>query len=314
MSENQDILLARWLSGEITKDELTELRSTVDLDELKSVLDAQSTLELETQSTEDGWQSLLGKTVATRDKTVGEGLSPKYQVESSNGSQIQWLWIALLLLGICGAAFALWPKGDKLRTSSGETIEYAFIDNSSVILAPGSNLKYDESKWDDRRQVKLTGQAYFEVSKGATFTVETKQGTVTVLGTQFEVWERDDQMRVSCIEGRVRVNLGAAQLEITAGEYVTSDGSNLSAAQNHNQTQAQFLMDRQVYDEIRLSALRLEMERFYPYSVQLPTNTDTSRFSGVLILDDVERAADYIARPMGWKYDITEDKIRFSHE
>jgi ferric-dicitrate binding protein FerR (iron transport regulator) len=59
----------------------------------------------------------------------------------------------------------------------------------------------------------LEGEAFFDVVKGASFKVLTKQGAVEVLGTEFNVISRDDYFEVQCLEGKVRVESLTANKE-----------------------------------------------------------------------------------------------------
>ena len=51
-----------------------------------------------------------------------------------------------------------------------------------------------ENKWKNERSVNLDGEGFFKVAKGSKFDVETSAGTVSVVGTQFNVKNRKDDM------------------------------------------------------------------------------------------------------------------------
>jgi len=72
----------------------------------------------------------------------------------------------------------------------GGQAEINLADGSSVKLNSESSLKYKRNFNSESRIVNLNGEGYFEVVKGDyPFTVETLYGTVTVLGTKFNVHE-----------------------------------------------------------------------------------------------------------------------------
>lgn len=62
----------------------------------------------------------------------------------------------------------------------------------------------------EAREVRLSGEAYFEVAKDAAhpFTVHTDSLQTTVLGTSFTImaWPGTDRIQVALVEGRVQVN------------------------------------------------------------------------------------------------------------
>ncbi len=80
-------------------------------------------------------------------------------------------------------------------------------DGSKVSLRSKSNLVYRKS-FSENRNVELQGEALFEVTKNKEypFTVETKQGTVTVLGTVFSVraFDGENYTRTLLKEGSVQ--------------------------------------------------------------------------------------------------------------
>jgi len=85
--------------------------------------------------------------------------------------------------------------------------EVVLPDGSKVALRSKSNLVYRKS-FAENRNVELQGEALFEVTKNKDypFTVETKQGTVTVLGTVFSVraFEGENYTRTLLKEGSVQ--------------------------------------------------------------------------------------------------------------
>ena len=52
--------------------------------------------------------------------------------------------------------------------------EISLPDNSQVSLNALSSVTYNESSWDENRELTLNGEAFFKVEKGSTFEVKTK--------------------------------------------------------------------------------------------------------------------------------------------
>lgn len=79
-------------------------------------------------------------------------------------------------------------------------------DGSSIVLMPGSILEYPRDFSDSRREVYLSGEAYFEVSDDThqPFVVKTSQLTMAALGTSFNVrsYENEDDTRIQVKAGR----------------------------------------------------------------------------------------------------------------
>jgi transmembrane sensor len=133
------------------------------------------------------------------------------------------------------------------HSSTGELREIALPDGSNVTLGPNSliNVSFSESS---RKIELILGEAYFDVTKSNNrpFYVEAEQTSVKVVGTRFDVRRLAKSTSVSVIEGIVQVfngkesaglsfnsSLPAKGLpikplptEVSAGQHVTSDGSN----------------------------------------------------------------------------------------
>ena len=123
---------------------------------------------------------------------------------------------------------ALWfsQPAQSFSTEAGQFASHMLPDSSMVWLGPSSKLKV-ESFDQGAREVFLSGEAYFEVSKGSRFTVKTSEGEVAVLGTAFRVDASARELSVAVAEGRVEVSRQAESTILQAGEAVASDGKGL---------------------------------------------------------------------------------------
>lgn len=96
-------------------------------------------------------------------------------------------------------------------------------DGSSVVIKQGSKLSYPKAFAQGMREVILSGEAFFEISKNpdAPFFVKTSQITTKVLGTSFNVraYEKDKKATVSVKTGKVAVYLSSSP---TTPEYAAN--------------------------------------------------------------------------------------------
>lgn len=83
-------------------------------------------------------------------------------------------------------------------------------DQTKVTLNRYSSLTYPDRFKEDRREVQLQGEAYFEVEKDARhpFVVKADPVEVEVLGTHFnvEAYPGDAEVKTTLLEGSVAVN------------------------------------------------------------------------------------------------------------
>lgn len=127
---------------------------------------------------------------------------------------LRWMAVAAtILFGAFGLSYYVAPVS--VTAPFGETASVVLHDGSEVELNSGSTIRYN--KWfGDERRIALTGEAYFDVVKGQKpFIVETFNGSVTVLGTRFNVraWEGLESENT-----RVSLQSGSVLLERNAGD------------------------------------------------------------------------------------------------
>ena len=135
--------------------------------------------------------------------------------------------IAVLLLCALGlySRHASPPAAQVLRTAAGEIRDEALPDGSHVLLSPGSEVHVRVDA--QRRQLQLQkGQAWFKVAADADrpFQVHTSQGTVTALGTAFDLAVQSNSSVVTVTEHSVRVESGTASVQASEGQQLRFNG------------------------------------------------------------------------------------------
>lgn len=117
-----------------------------------------------------------------------------------------------------------------LTTARGEQYQIILPDGTKVWLNAASSIIYPENFLSlSERKVKLLGEAYFEVAKNKhkPFYVESKNQTVEVLGTHFNINCYDDEtaVKTTLLEGSVKIN-GATILK--PNEQAIVNGKDIS--------------------------------------------------------------------------------------
>lgn len=113
------------------------------------------------------------------------------------------------------------PQWDTISAARGEVRTATLDDGSHVTLNAASRLEYSVSEGTLVRQVRLQGEARFDVAAdGRAFVVETDEARVRVLGTEFSVRTRGDVTSVAVHEGRVAVETDTDARELTQDEAV----------------------------------------------------------------------------------------------
>ena len=120
------------------------------------------------------------------------------------------------------------------ETGLGQQTLFTLADGSIVHLNTQSELTVRMAE-HSRNLELVQGEAMFEVAKDPSrpFRVRSDEITVEAIGTQFNVYRREDGVHVTVVEGTVKVEaapvaepqLAAAAVTLTAGEEARSDRS-----------------------------------------------------------------------------------------
>ena len=138
-------------------------------------------------------------------------------------------WLAPIMASVLAFAF-YWYVPVTIKADRGEITQVFLPDGSEVTLNSGSTLSYkrgfDGMPFVDAKQrlVYLDGEGYFDVTHSdASFTVNTFNAKVQVLGTEFNVrsWPNEPELEssISLMSGRVAVyKAGASETPVILEE------------------------------------------------------------------------------------------------
>lgn len=105
----------------------------------------------------------------------------------------------------------------EVTTGANESATVTLSDNTAVRLGPGSTLRVVDGGTNP--VTWLEGRAFFGVvpDPERTFTVRTRYGDATALGTRFEVRTDEEEFRVLVVQGNVRVSSAGTSVEVGEG-------------------------------------------------------------------------------------------------
>ena len=117
---------------------------------------------------------------------------------------------------------------EEIYVPKGERLQIILQDGTKVYINSDSKLKYPKVFQLFKREVELTGEAYFEVNKEAMrpFTVHLNKLDVKVLGTKFDVrsYTNENNITVALDEGKVAMkDLIGKELTLKPGNVVVYD-------------------------------------------------------------------------------------------
>ena len=296
----QENYLAKWLNNELSEEELAEFKKSAEYASYQRIIAASEQLEAPEFDVALAWNTLKESTTGSAGKVVT--LHPFRQ----------FLRVAAVIAVLmAGAYFYLNTQDEQFSTQLAEQTEVRLPDNSEIILNADSQVTFSEKDWDEKREVTLEGEAFFKVAKGKKFTVLTANGAVSVLGTQFNVENRNGFFEVSCYEGLVRVDFQGKTMELAAGNsFVAVDGTTRSATVVAD-GQPSWMEDESSFTSIPLKYVLDELERQFDISVTTQ-NVDTQQlFTGTFNNTDIHLALESISTPSQIRYKLEGDKVLF---
>jgi ferric-dicitrate binding protein FerR (iron transport regulator) len=280
MEENYK--LAKWLSGEMTEDELTAFQAEPDFVLYNKIKKYSS--ELETPTFDE--QKTLATILA----------SPKKKIKTISLTQNWFFKVAAVLV----ISFGLFFGYQNIATSTeyaqnGVRNTFILPDNSEVVLNSGSEIQYKKWNWDSNRILNLNGEAYFKVAKGQKFEVNTSLGKVAVLGTQFNVKQRDNRFDVTCYEGKVKVNYKDQELIITKGMSVAFENGKFIAIPENTIQKPEWLNNEMVFYQEDLKSVISELERHFNVTLELESNDNSQLFTGTIPAENIDIALQILS-------------------
>lgn len=162
---------------------------------------------------------------------LSEKISGSHTVQSEpKVRSFSWYKMAAasVILLLVGATLFLKFYTTTIQTEKGEHASFVLPDGSIVELNAASSLTYHPYWWRFERKVKFEGEAFFEIGKGKDFTVASTNGETKVLGTSFNIFTWNNNYKVFCKTGLVKVSSTISNVEfiIRPGEMAVIDNYN----------------------------------------------------------------------------------------
>ena len=163
----------------------------------------------------------------------------------------------------------------------GRQYQIALPDGTAITLNSGSKLKFP-NRMDLSRRVYLEGEAYFDVKKnGRPFKVSTSAGTITVMGTTFNVRSYDaNHAGVALYSGQVMFSAGDNDYLLHPGEEVVKEGDDITIQPISDPRASAWRNGLIVFRNQRLEAIMAEIARIYGVEVEFKADVRDIRFSG----------------------------------
>lgn len=186
--------------------------------------------------------------------------------------QIVMRYAAILVAGVIVAGMYIYQNrpDDRICTVDAENSECSVTlpDGSVVRLTRSSKLDYPAAFDDKNRTVRLTGEAFFEVSKhnGALFTVTTvHDAQVVVRGTKFNLKAYDDSSDIETVlvEGAVDFRAAEHVVALHPGQKASYNPADNDLTVQTVNLEAELAARLRTFRYVDLSQITAVIEDFY---------------------------------------------------
>jgi ferric-dicitrate binding protein FerR (iron transport regulator) len=319
-----DDLILGYLNHRLTKPELTELLTWIELSEAnKSYFNEM----------QDLWKTSACSHHLFDGSLAYQRFRKRFLLNQRKGKTrlfgfVRWAAIWILVFSLGAVSYYIFNDWKQKQTENQYTLYVPYgaktrmelPDKSMVWLNAGSTLRYASDFGKKSRKLFLEGEGYFEVTKNPAmpFVVNTKEVSVKVLGTKFDVkaYAEDDQLNVTLLQGSVHMTTiyepsrtlalvpnQRAVIDKTDHQVVIKDvKGELSSAW----TQGQIVFDEESFGKI---ARRLEREYNVIIDVKRP-QLNHIHFYGVFRQDQsIEEIFDIITANKDFHYTKQGNKI-----
>ncbi|MCG8309787.1 MAG: DUF4974 domain-containing protein [Cytophagales bacterium] len=282
-------------------------------------------------SEEDVEEALMRLNHSVRITQQTTGL-PKYQ--SPRGQRTRWYRYAAILVAFFTAAFILGffisrhlhqpdltAQNDAVRWVTKQTIRgqkstITLKDGTRIRLNAESTLLVPKVFCDTLREVKLIGEAFFEVTRDPErpFLVHSNNTVTEVLGTSFNInaYPENSYTSIALVEGRISVNVGGTPpviLEPKEALKVSKNASGLKKERFDPEEITAWKDGIVRFQRAGFEEMVKVLERWYDVEFVVRTDPSVKAFSGEFNNESLEEVLKGISFSLDFNYRLEGKKV-----
>jgi len=210
---------------------------------------------------------------------------------------------------------------NSLATPRGGHYKITLPDGSIVWLNSASSLRFPTSFNGDKREVEMSGEAYFEIAKNVKqpFIVKVNDGSkVEVLGTHFNVmaYGDEDEAKTTLLQGAVKVDKGNASNLLKPGQQaaIEKDGK-MKVLSNVNISEVTAWKEDQFsFNSADIHSIMKQISRWYDVDVEYKGNVSASLNGNIKMSVPLSQVLEILTLAGNVKFDVQGKKIVVSQE
>lgn len=210
------------------------------------------------------------------------GYGSKYQQAERKKYVLHWRSVAAVFIILTSSMFYFWSQSSTPEEAP-EPVHYAAGENQQrvITLGDGSEIRLNSNSeiWisgtfgESTREVKLNGEAYFEVihDENKPFVIHTSNASVKDLGTAFNVraFPDEDNVQVAVMEGKVtlwseeQTEEEAAELNPGQFGYLSLADHSIEIDEFENNNYLSWMNGRMEFEDMPLRKVSKQLSRIY---------------------------------------------------
>ena len=287
--ENKEVLL-NWLEGNLTDDQVEREIGSEEFQLYKKIIDASAKWEFPKRKSTHR-EAFLRKMQSVKKRKANTSILLKYA--------------AVFLIGV--SSVLVFFTNQNIITANGNTKTVSIFDGSTIKLAPNSSLSYNSVLYFFNRKVTLEGNALFNVIPGNSFTVNSPNGEVSVLGTSFNIIDREDYFNVVCFTGKVAVKANKQEVilkPLEGFENLSNKKSKFNNASKDPSNNSYLYLN-----QVPLPIVLKELSNFYNVTFNTDAVSLEGTYNGLLINDNIELALKNVLYPFNFDFEWQKDNF-----
>lgn len=316
MKENDNIkLLSKFLDGNSNKEEMRQLNRSLD-----------NPSQFDDWMTEQ-WEEADNEIDFRIEKKMYTFIDAQRKKGSDNFKPYFWqIAASLLLISTIGLSYLLYdralfadsdPSLWSVNVEKGQKANMTLPDGTRVWINSDSKITYNSDFNRSSRDVKLEGEAYFEVAKNEKlpFIVQTSLVDVQALGTAFNVkaYANDTDVETTLVEGKVLVNTPLQSKCLLPNQrmiFGKHDNSVSIEPEADAQAYAAWRTNQLMFNHQDLKSITKVLERYYNIKfVFEEEKLETYCFSGAIPNTSLESLLEIIAMTSPMSYHMKDSTI-----
>lgn len=351
-------LVSLQLAGEATQEELAELDSllkaypdAVFQADMMQILWLQKPRQNKAQVEESYNKHLQRLSAHLSQPVLQYELSESDEALAPVRSMRKWWWMGGVAASLLLAASLFFlqqpkpraPKQNTVSTRHGSKSKIELPDGTVVWLNSGSRLVYDDAFNNTLREVRLVGEAYFEVApdKSRPFIIHTQAVDLKVLGTAFNLRAYPDEAttETALIHGSVEVQVlnnpdkkiilkpseklvvqnkpdsvkGKAEPANGLREPLISISKVHLLERDSSLYETSWVSNKLAFDDEKLATIAQRLERWYDVTVIINSeDLKETTYSGIYEGERLEEVMESLQISGGFTFTINKKEVRIS--